>query len=519
MDNQQQKNIKELWLQYENTKKPYLDRAKDNAKLTLPVLFPDENASGTTAFETPFQSLGADGVSNLSSKFMLTLFPVGFPPFRLQMDDFTLEELTKDPALRGQIEQQLASYERAVLTNMEATNFRAKLDELFRHLIVTGNGCLFINEEGQCTFFNLYQFATKRSPDGTLIDLIIKQKLHPEAIEDETLRAKLKTFTDPTRPYVELYTRSYLENGVWNVYQQCQDENVGTPGKFKPDDFPFIAPLLIHNSGEDYGRSYVEEHKGDLLSYEKLSKCFLEFAAQASRFISLVDPTGTVKPKQLAAAQSGDYIPGRKDEVIPLETGKAQDFGVIMAQFPIIEKRLSKAFLLLDGAVRDSERTTATEIQATIQSLQEARAGIFSSLSQSLQLQVIRRYIALLTKKKLLPVLPKETVKPRITTGIDAIGRGQDYNKLAAFMQTVAGIPPQPPAEVTIGEYLLRIATALGIDPNGLIKSQEELQAMQQEAQNAQMMQSIAPQIAGNVSRGMMDQATQQQQQQAQQPQ
>lgn len=498
--------IRDIWTSLENQKSPYLNRARELAKISIPMLFPESTTNANTSYDPPFQSLGAKGVGNLSSKLLMTLFPVGIPPFRYQIDDFTLEDLTKDPNLRGEVEKQLASFERAVLTHIEGTNFRDKSHELLKLLIVTGSGLMHIDDEGVCTIYNLYQFCCKRSPSGELLEIVIKLKVHPEALDDEDLRDYLLTVTSESDPYVDLYTHCKKIKGSWYVSQEVNEIPVGKEGKYDEDSFPFISPTLILLSGEDYGRALLEEYEGDLLNYEKLSKCIMEYAAQASRFINLVNPTGVTKVKTISEAPSGAYIAGNKDDVIPLETGKSQDFGLIMNIMPSLEKRLGQAFLLLDGAIRDSERTTALEIQATIQALEESHAGMFGLLSQTYQLQVIKRFISLLTKKKKLPKLPKETAKPKITTGIDSLGRGQDFNKLATFAQFISGLPPQAPQELKTGELLLRVATALGIDTNGLLKSPEELQAEMEQAQQMQMMQQIASPIAQNVSRGMIEQ-------------
>ena len=46
---------------------------------------------------------------------------------------------------------------------------------------------------------------------------------------------------------------------------------------------------------------------------------------------------------------------------------------------------------------------------------------------------------------------------------------------------------------VNVSEYLERRASALGIETDGLIRSQEEIQAEMQQAQQMQMMQKLGP--------------------------
>ena len=52
----------------ETDREPYHTRAVNNAKLTIPMLFPDKDATATTKYETPYQSIGARGVNNLGAK-------------------------------------------------------------------------------------------------------------------------------------------------------------------------------------------------------------------------------------------------------------------------------------------------------------------------------------------------------------------------------------------------------------------------------------------------------------------
>ena len=87
---------------------------------------------------------------------------------------------------------------------------------------------------------------------------------------------------------------------------------------------------------------------------------------------------------------------------------------------------------------------------------------------------------------KEIPTLPKGTVKPTIITGIEALGRGNDLQKLREFVAEIGNLAQINPAVVQSlnpNDLLTRLATGLGIDTEGLIKSQEQLQAEQQQAQ------------------------------------
>jgi hypothetical protein len=107
----------------------------------------------------------------------------------------------------------------------------------------------------------------------------------------------------------------------------------------------------------------------------------------------------------------------------------------------------------------------------------------------------------IMEKKKRLPTLPKGIVKPSITTGLAAIGRGTDRNKLVNFLRTLADTlgPEIIQKFVNVDDAITRLATSDGLDTKGLIKTKEDLEAeMQQQMQDMQMQQ--ASQVAGDVA-------------------
>jgi hypothetical protein len=99
-----------------------------------------------------------------------------------------------------------------------------------------------------------------------------------------------------------------------------------------------------------------------------------------------------------------------------------------------------------------------------------------------------------------MPKMPKGMVKPTIVTGIEALGRGQDLNKLAMFLQHIQPLGPEViGSQLNVNDYIARLGASLGIDMGGLIKSQEQLMQEQQAAQ-AQMQQAQAQQVVGDMA-------------------
>ena len=142
------------------------------------------------------------------------------------------------------------------------------------------------------------------------------------------------------------------------------------------------------------------------------------------------------------------------------------------------------------------------------QELETALGGVYSILSQEFQLPLVRLLLARLESDGKMPKMPKDSIKPQIVTGLEALGRGQDLNKLAQFLTYLQPLGPQVISQnLNVDDYIDRLGASLGIDTGGLVKSVEEkaqeMQAMQQAQQQAQsqkMMQDMAvkatPQLA-----------------------
>jgi hypothetical protein len=219
----------------------------------------------------------------------------------------------------------------------------------------------------------------------------------------------------------------------------------------------------------------------------------VEGSAAAAKVIFTVSPSATTKPQSLVNAQNGAIIQGRPDDVGVINVGKTADFKTVQEMIRDLTQRLSDAFLVLQ--VRQSERTTAQEVQATQQELNEQLGGIFGNLTTELLQPYLNRKLHLLQRSKKMPPLPKDLVAPTVVAGLYGIGRGQDRQALIEFVQTVAQtMGPEAMAQyLNPREILKRLAAASGIDALNLIKDPA---TMEQEAN--QMKQDMAQQSLMN---------------------
>jgi len=487
---------KNKYSQLESDRHPYLERARDCARLTIPTIMPDEGNNSSTRYSTPWQSVGARGVNNLASSLLLSLLPPNAPFFRLVIDDEALKEIEGIENVKAEIDQSLASIERAVMKEIETNSVRVAVFEALKHLLITGNVLLYFPPEGQARVFHLNRYVVERDPNGNAKKIITKETVSPSGLSEEVLALiNPQSLNNNT---IDLFTCiHYLPNKKVEVYQEIDGQEVpGSRGTYNQDKSPYILLRMNRVEGEHYGRGYVEQYLGDLKSLEALSMSIVEGTAAAAKVLFLVNPNGTTRAKSLAQSSNGAIVEGNAQDVSVLRVEKSADFQVALALQKEVQQRLSYAFMLQESTIRDADRVTAAEIRLITNSLERALGGIYSLLSQEFQLPLVGRLMDRMAKNKRLPKLPKKFISVAVITGIDALGRGTDLDRLDLYLQGMAQVfgPESIGQFVNVREYLKRRASALGIDIEGLIKSEEQIQAEMQQQQEQAVVQQFGSQ-------------------------
>ena len=491
----------------------YVQRAGDSAKFTIPAIMPPEHAGGQhkhNRLYQPYQSLGSRGVNALSANLLISLLPPNQTFFRLLMDDAAIAQID-DPQVKSEIDASLSQIERIAQKEIEVMAFRPVIYEALRLLVVTGNALVHMDNDGELRVFRLDSYIVRRRPNGKTHTIILKESTYVDSLSPEMQELLIPSIGGGhTEKTIDLYTCVHWqpETKDYKVYQMIKDIVVpGSEATYKEPDLPFLALRFTRVQGENYGRSFVEEHIGDIRSLEGLSQAILEASAASAKTLFLVNPNGTTKAKVLAESSNGAIVQGNAADVTSLQVGKAADLSVALSTINLIKERLGKAFLITSDLFRDAERVTATEIQAVIRQVEKSLGGLYSLLSNEFQLPMINLILKSLSRRRKIPKLPKE-VSPTIVVGMDAIGRAAELEKLDMLLTGLGQLfgPEALAGVVNVNEYVTRRAASLGVDTAGLIKTEEELMAEQQ----AQMTQMAAQQVAQQGTAAVIDQATQQ---------
>lgn len=482
----------------------YIDRARDNAELTIPYLMPPDGFTTTSKLNNPYQSIGARGVNNLASKMVLAFLPPNQSVFSFTVSESVLKDIenqnqNQEQVLTiGVIEKSLRSLERDILKEISASNIRMSLFEAFKHLYVVGNILIYAPQEtNNVKLFRLDRYVCVRDSLGNPIEIITEEELSPMTIDEDILEycgVESDDYESDVEKKISIYTRVVYNDDIkkYEVIQELNGKVVpDSYGTFPKDKLPWICLRGIAVDGENYGRSYVEEYYGDLNSLERLQQNIVEATAGISKTLWMVNPNGTTRKKDIAEAPNNAIVTGNANDVSVLRSDKQADLSIAQQTIMKIEERLGYAFMLNTSIQRNGDRVTAEEIRYMAKELEDGLGGMFTTLTNELMLPLLNIILDRMTKQKKIPQFPKGLVKPQLTTGLESIGRTNDLNNLQIFVQALGQINAMN--YINIDEVVKRIGNSLNINMDGLVKTKEEIQVEQQKAQEMAMMQSLGP--------------------------
>ena len=490
------------YAQLESARSTFEREAKESSKLTIPSLIPESTTGTRSKIKTPFQAVGARGVNSLASKLLFALLPPSTAFFKLSIDSLELLKQGQE-GLESEIDKGLRTIETALMNEIEISNDRVAMFEALKHLIVGGNVLLYLTDDG-LKVYPLSKFVCKRDAVGNILEIITKESVNPNALSPQFLEQikKKENYDEKTMEGdLDIYTYIKRINDEHFWHQECKGEKIpNTDGRSKVEVSPWITLRFVRIDGEDYGRGYVEEYRGDLISLEALMQAIIEGAAASAKTIFLVNPNGVTRAATLAKAPNGAIREGTASDISVMQVGKGADFNVSFSAIQRIESRLEYAFLMARSVQRDAERVTAAEVTMMANELENSLGGIYSILTQEFQLKYLKRRMHMLVRSGKAPKLPERLVKPKIVTGVQGLGRGNDRNKLVEFIGTVSQAlgPDIMRQYMNVDEAIKRLANSIGIDTVNLVKTQEEIQDEMEAMQQQQLIQSLGPAALGS---------------------
>lgn len=465
-----------------------LDRFERLAQLTIPSILPDEDyETEQDQLTNGFSSLGSQCVTHLTNKLMNAMFAPSRPFFRLGLDNNRIKQLADQLGVpEGDITDALAQGERNAMAELEREGCRESLYEGMTHLVSLGNVLMDMSGD-QLVFTGIRDYVVRRNAKGVLTCLIIKETVRYEDLEEEAQRKyeAAGNHCDYDK-CVCTYKRIKLVKGMYRESYWVEDVDLGAEyaGKYKPENLPYRPLTWRLPLRQNYGVGRAEEYANDFATYDQLSEAGADGAILASQFKWLANPGGITRPEDMSQSRNGDVIPGVKGDLELVFANIGQQLQTVMGLANEYKQRLGAGFLLSSAVTRQAERVTAEEIRMQIMELEGSLGGVYSRLALSIQ-----GPLATWLLKKAKVNIKGTAIKPTVITGLDALSRNGDLERMRTFLSDVAALDTlQPPTQAILNRDNIVSDMAAG---NGVDKGRYVLTPDQQRA-NAQAQQAGA---------------------------
>lgn len=503
------------------------DRAREMAELTTPSVFPPEGYVAGDDLPGNNQSVGAHCLNTLTSHLVFMAFPPNQPIARFKVLEYMVQdEVTKDPAKWALVTMAMSRLELSHRERLMTTTIMTAYGEYIKQLLVAGNALWRQLKLNAPVCYRCDTYVVKRDKAGNPLLVILEETVNLQGMDAEHVDLILATAPEDhfkDKPEWEREVKVYAcqklvtrgSEKVW-LYWEEYEGNV-LPGTEVETDFEF-APMhagwLIPNYGQDWGRSYCEEQKGDLYTMENHASAVNDGAALAGWSLTFVKPGSSTSLKQVQKAKNLDMLSGNAEDLTTFRTEKTPDYNFVMTNMETVARRLSVAFLLQFALQRDGERVTKEEIVRLGTELDKALGGLYTQIAQTNQRPIILRAIRLNEEEHPeLPKLPEKVVEVQVITGIDALGDSTEAETLVDWASAMTTLFPQASQQVIdVSDFGTRLGAHKGLKTEGLLKSPEKLAEEQQQAMAQQAGMTLLDKATGPTVKGMADMANSQQQ-------
>lgn len=503
----------------------FLVRARECARLTHPSILPPIGTIQANELPSSYQGLAGDGLSNVVSKLMFTVFQPPWYRFRASA------KMRSDPGITQADIEEFKTYlyarELLIQAQFETTKLSTKFRTSFEHTLAVGNSATLCGgEDGDYWYqnFRLDNYVQRLSSGGKLLWGITREQKDPTELSDVDIskaglgsREELEEKEGDERNQ-ELYTkwtrRIDGEKTTWLIQQEMNDKIIR---ESEESVNPYLTLGYVQLSGENWARGFVEEKLPWLRTFDTHHRSLLDWGTAISKLLMFVDPSQSfgVTPKDLSGP-SGQILLGRvKDGIVQgvafLTSKMSADVSVLRQMTFDIGSLLGKQFLLETEAQRQAERVTATEVMRVAKQLEGALGAIYAEIASDIQRPLLDRMIYQMERDMRLPPIPerlKGAVDVEILTGLEALGRQVELEKVVGALQLISTMPAI--IDRISPERLMKVIfRGYNIDMEELAKTADEMEE-EEIARQAREFQAAAAQQAIETTGAVVQEAAKQ---------
>lgn len=495
-----------------------IDLARKCSSLTIPSVLPPRGWTEDAALPQPYSSIASRGVTAMSSRMLSALMPLNDTPFFR----FSLKNGAEPtPEIKSYLET--LSYQ--VYNKVISHNLREVVFQALQHLIIVGDVMTIMDDSFNYRNLRIDQYVVQRNVEGKVIEIIHLEYL-PVDPTDEYADLGGTGNIEYRRGYKTIYCQYLLDEEGKTWYARKEDEEGELVMEGEYSILPIIPLRWYGIVGENYGRSHCEDILGDLASLENYTQAHIEGMAASSTFWMGVDPAGLTEIDDIASAGNGTFVPAKASDVFCLSPAQtlSPQISATSAAVQEMRREVAEAFLMTSGAIPSGDRVTATAVRMIGSELETVLGGAFSAIARDLMEPIIKRAVFVMLNNGDMDERMYEqffekdgTLSVEIITGLQALSRDSDLQKLMQMGEMVRNLPPQALQTFRWDAYSKALISSLGFDPRMWVKSEQEIAQEQQMMQQQQMQANMQQQAGNAISNGLVNTAAQAAQQDIQQ--
>jgi len=491
----------ETWDRLDLARQDALGRARRAAAIINPTLLPPVGVSPDNCEASPTgTSMMSTLVSGLASRVHDALFPDSVPFVAVKMTKKGIEGLAAQGLLNGSeaevratIAESEAAIEAEIMKEWARWGQSAATQTAILHAVTMNGGALLLNDSGDLEALAQDQFCVEISR-GRIVTFVVGRAEMVLDIDPKKLEALGIDDVDDHDylPVVTRYTAKRDGKRIrFEMRQSIDDEEL--PDEFTKmidaEDVPFIYVPWRIPPGGNYSVGPVAENMGDIEAMTYMLQASMIYGTLMSEVRFLIDPAAGISPEDFAAMENGDARRGRAEGVQTVQVGDYRVLQSVTQAADMIRQRLGAAFVDTQSVVRNSERTTAYEVQQVIAGLNQTYTAVYEGMAKFLQLPIANMLF------KRMKIKVDDSFELSISAGKAALSRAADAARLQSAFALLAASGQIPPniLQALNSQALIKLAFSYNsLQSNSLVLSPEEVQ--QAAAAQAQAEQGATPQ-------------------------
>ena len=479
------------WEKLDGLRQAMLNRLERLAQLTVPSVLAEEYYNtDTDQLTNGFTSLGAEGATHLTNKLMLALFAPSRPFMRLELERKVKEQLIANLGVtEDELTSVLVAGEQDAMEQLEQAGERSVLFEILLHLVCLGNVLMDLSGDG-INLIGIRDYVVRRNAKGKVMTLVLREKycfyeLDEQAQKEYQAKIGNAKYDDKVCLYTWVrWTEKGYRSSVW--VEDCELSD-SYKGKWTEDTMPWHPLTWRLPARQHYGVGRAEDYANDLAEHESLSRALSDGSALASTFRWLANPGGQTRPEDVTNAVNGAVVPGVANDLSLVFANIGNQLNTVLQIRQDVARRIGTGFLMNSAVTRDAERVTAAEIRVQALELEGTLGGNYSRLGVDMQKPISHWML-----KKAQIKLQGTQIKPIIITGLEALSRSSDRDRMLTFLGDVAAldnIQPNTRARLREDNIVADMAAGAGVDRSRYVATQAEFQQRQAATEQQQLNQ------------------------------